>query len=248
MLPTGETSSLHADLLDLLEATRLVERDLVTGLPAEIRESPGADGSWSPKDLLAHLAAWRFVEARRLLAAVHGEAAGHDGDPAPDDPIDESNAGFQARYAEWSWDAVAREADASVDALRDAIDRSSAEMLCECDGTAAGIGSNGANHAVGHLSDIARMAGGLERYDAFSRETEAILQRGHLPPRDSGVILYNLACHAALTGQLDEARRLLRDAFARRPDLATSAPDDPDLAALRDELGPLGLVPNVERT
>jgi hypothetical protein len=238
-MPRMLRSPLHVDLIDMLEATRAAEHDLFGALPPERREAPGADGGWSAKDVWAHLAAWRSIEARRLEAAVRGEGGASGDDPAPDDPLDASNARLQARFADWSWAAVEREADASVDALIDVIGRSSREMLCECDGTVAGIGANGANHAIGHLPDIAAQAGNLARVDTLATETEAILRRNHLPPRDAGVILYNIACHRALAGELDEARRLLRDAFARRHDLLQSATEDPDLVALSDQLSSL---------
>ncbi len=233
-------SPLQADLVAMLQATRAAERDLFAKLPAGTRDAPGADGIWSPKDVLAHLAAWRSIEARRLEATAGGEGAAQAGDPAPNDPIDESNAALHDRFAGSPWDAVSAEADASVEALIRAIARSSTEMLCECDdGSVAGIGANGANHAMGHLTDVAELAGGLPRFDAFAVEVETILGRGHVPPRDSGVILYNIACHRALSGQLEEARRLLRVAFARRHDLLESAREDPDLAALGSELAAL---------
>lgn len=77
---------------------------------------------------------------------------------------------------------------------------------------------------------------GVPSRRVFAGDIEAILGAGHIPPRDSGVILYNIACARALSGELDDARRLLAAAFARRHDLAELATDDPDLAALRDEL------------
>jgi hypothetical protein len=70
----------------------------------------------------------------------------------------------------------------------------------------------------------------------MARTMEEVLARGHLPPHDSGVMLYNLACYEALAGDTDDARRLLRTAFAHRHDLVTSAPEDPDLVSLRGEL------------
>jgi len=233
---TTESSPLQADLVALLHATRAAERDLFRMLDAGARDAGGTIGEWSAKDVLAHLAAWRAIEARRLDAAATRDDALTAGDPAPNHPIDESNAELHAHRADWAWEMVQRDADASVEALLAAIGRSTTTALCECDGTAAGIGSNGANHALGHLSDIALLAGDAQRYDAFAREVEAILARSHLPPRDSGVLLYNIACHRALSGDLDEARRLLRVAFAKRRDLLELAVDDPDLVALRDEL------------
>jgi len=136
-----------------------------------------------------------------------------------------------------TWDAVAGEADASIDALIAAVRRSSTDVLCECDdGSVAGIGANGVNHAVGHLPEIATMAGDRTRFGVFADEVERILGAGHVPPRDSGVILYNIACARSLAGELDDARRLLRAAFARRHELRELAPNDPDLAALGDEV------------
>jgi hypothetical protein len=249
MRPTVDTSvidagprpsPLQADLVALLRATQAAEHDLFGALDAVTRDAGNTIGSWSAKDVQAHLAAWRSIEARRLEASARGDgAAAHPGDPALDAPVDESNAHLHAQHADWSWEAVAREADASIEALIDVIGRSTSNALCECNDDVAGIGANGANHAMGHLSEIALLAGGHEAFDAFANEMETILRRNHLPPRDSGVILYNLACHRALAGELDEARRVLRAAFARRHDLLEAAREDPDLAALGDELASL---------
>jgi hypothetical protein len=233
---TEPRSPLQVDLVEMLQALRGAEHDLFEMVPAERREVADTLGDWSVKDVRAHMAAWRAIEARRLEVAAGSERAVAGGDPATDDPVDDSNAILQARYADWSWEAVARESDTSIDALVDVIGRSSTEMLCECDGTFAGIGANGVNHAMGHLPEVAAISGGGDRFGEFAGEIEAILLRNHLMPRDSGVILYNVACARVLSGELDEARRLLRAAFSRRGDLLESAMEDPDLAALGGEL------------
>ncbi|MDP9251101.1 MAG: hypothetical protein M3O78_07010 [Chloroflexota bacterium] len=236
---TEPRSPLQVDLVEMLQALGAAERVLFEMVPAERREAARSIGDWSVKDVRAHMAAWRAIEARRLEAAATQERPGHDDDPGTDDAVDDSNAVLHARYADWSWDAVAREADASIDALVEVISRSSTEMLCECDGTFAGIGANGVNHAMGHLPDVATLGGGGEQFGEFVQEIEAVLGRNHLMPRDSGVILYNVACARALSGDLDEARRLLRAAFSRRADLLESAMEDPDLAALGGDLSAL---------
>ena len=221
----------------MLVAMRDAERDLFAAIPTDMREGAGTIGDWSIKDVLAHLGAWRAVEARRIAARAGVDDPRHVDDPPTTEPVDESNAALQQRHADWTWEAVTAEADASVDALIAAIERSANDVLCECDdGSVAGIGANGVNHAVGHLPEIADLAAGRPRFDAFADQIEAILGSGHLPPRDSGVILYNIACARALSGELDDARRLLKAAFARRHDLAELAPNDPDLIALRGEL------------
>lgn len=238
MTITDRISPLHEDLVALLRAAQAAEHDLFAALSPEVRDAPGTIGQWSAKDVLAHVAAWRSIEARRLEAAANGTAPPAD-DPATTDPEDASNAAIHAQRAEWPWQAVAEDADASIEALVAAMGHSSHDALCACEGTTTGLGASGVNHSLAHLSDVARVGAADQRYAAYTTEIEAILRGNHLPPRDSGVILYNVACHAALSGELDDARRLLRIAFARRPDLAEYAPNDPDLGALSGELAEL---------
>lgn len=236
MAQASAPGRLHIDLVELLQVTRAAERDLYAMLPAETRDAPGTIGTWSAKDVLAHLGAWRAIEARRLEATARNEAFPAD-DPDTHERIDDSNARLYAERTGWSWERVEEQADTSVEALQQAIGLSNHDVLCECDGTVAGIGANGANHAMAHLSDVARLAdaAATERYHAFAHELETILARRHLRPRDSGVMLYNIACHHAVTGDLDEARRLLRVAFSLHPVLQDAARDDPDLEALRPD-------------
>jgi hypothetical protein len=222
-------SPLQRDLVALLEAVRRAEHDLFDALAEVSGDEPVVEGLRA-RDVRAHLAAWRSIEARRLL----GTPA--DADPRPGDELDASNARIQAERADWSAERSAAEADASIDALIAAIGASTNDALCACDQLAAGIGANGANHAIGHLSDIARLAGAEARYAQLAAEVEAILGGSHLMPRDSGVILYNLACHSGLTGRTDDAVRLLGTAFNRRPDLRAIAVDDPDLESVREEI------------
>jgi hypothetical protein len=238
MTQTHVASPLHSDLVELLNAARIAERDLYAMLSDQERDAVGTIGEWSAKDVLAHMAAWRAIEARRLQATARGESAPAD-DPQPDEPVDDANARLHAERAARSWEEIEREADASVEALTEAIWLNSHDILCECEGTVVGIGSNGANHAMAHLSDVAQLAGDVERYDAFVHQIEAILARRHLRPRDAGVMLYNIACHHAVSGELDEARRLLRVAFRQRRELLEPAQEDPDLEPLRSELASL---------
>lgn len=222
-------SPLQRDLLALLEAVRRAEHDLFDALAETSGDEPVVEGLRA-RDVRAHLAAWRSIEARRLLGTVRDE------DPRPGDPLDDANERIRAERADWSAERAAAEADASIDELADAIRASTNDALCECDQLAAGIGANGANHAIGHLSDIARLAGEEDRYARLANEVEEILGRSHLMPRDSGVMLYNLACHSGLTGRTDDAVRLLRTAFTRRADLREHASNDPDLASVRAQL------------
>jgi hypothetical protein len=238
-LEPAPPAAIHADMIELLRAARQAERDLYAMLDPERRDAAGTMGDWSARDVLAHLAAWRAVEARRLEATARGLPAPTE-DPTYDEPVDDANARLRAERAGHSWEDVERDADASTDALASAIALSAHDVLCECEGAVVvGIGSSGSNHAIGHLMDVAALVGepaAEARYEAFLQQVERILARRHLRPRDTGIMLYNIACHRALTGDLDEARRLLRIALAQHRPLVDFAPDDPDLSALRDEL------------
>jgi hypothetical protein len=236
-------SALHADLVEMLEATRAAERAVFAPMDASLRDAPRTIGEWSAKDLLAHLSAWREVEAERLRTGWHERqpAATDDGGGGSDaggETEDEANARIQAERTAWSWDRVAAAAEASIDALEAAIVATSAEVLERSENLVAGIGANGANHAIAHLADAAGVAGpaAAAGFRAFEAEVEAIIVRGRIPDRDVGVMLYNLACNAALTGRADEARRLMRDALHRRPDLLDWALQDADLETIRTDL------------
>ena len=239
MTEPGSLAALKVDLATMLRATRAAERDLFGMLDLAVRDAPDADG-WSPKDRQTHLAAWRSIEARRLEAATTGEATRTSGDPVPFDPVDESNARIHAERTGWSWDAVVRDADTSLDVLVAAIERSSGPALASQDGTSAGLGANAASHAIGHLADVVGSVGAQARFDAYAGEIEAIMGRGNIGPGDSSVMYYDLACCRALAGDIGSARRLLSAAFERRPELRESAATDADLVALRNDRSELG--------
>ena len=63
-----------------------------------------------------------------------------------------------------------------------------------------------------------------------------MLDRGDWPDRAAAYARYNLACFHALSGDLDAARALLRQALPGQEELRTFAPKDDDLIALRDEI------------
>jgi tetratricopeptide (TPR) repeat protein len=52
---------------------------------------------------------------------------------------------------------------------------------------------------------------------------------------DNGILLYNLACAEARLGERDAAIDHLAAAFEERSDLRKSAPEDEDLASIRDD-------------
>ena len=97
------------------------------------------------------------------------------------------------------------------------------------------------HHAFEHFGWLreADIGADTERIDAYTSETQQIIEGGDLPDRDAATAAYNVACFQALAGNLDAARPLLRRAFGLDPALAEFAQRDTDLVALRSELDEL---------
>ncbi len=66
-------------------------------------------------------------------------------------------------------------------------------------------------------------------------EAEPDLQAADVAPRFVAVARYNLACAKVPEGALDEAIKLLEQALSVSDDLKAAAPDDKDLAPLRED-------------
>jgi hypothetical protein len=223
--------SLRAGLSDGIRAARAAERAILAALDPTDRDAPAPDGGWSPKDVQAHLSAWRSRQVERLVARREGREA-----PTLEAAeTDEINAIFHARRADWSWDEVVADADASADALIAEVDRAEASTITD-DRVVGSILGNGPEHVLAHLPAIAARVGLDDRVAAVAETVAATVERGGWPPRSAAFARYNLACYHALAGRVDAARDLLRAALPDQPELRELAPQDDDLIALRAEL------------
>ena len=224
-------NDLRAGLIEGLLAARAAERDVLAAVDPTALETPAPDGGWSPKDVLAHLAAWRGHQVERLAAIRDGR----------DEPTnvaaetDEINATIHAERADWPWDRVLSDAEDSSTALVAEVEAASPATLA-VDRTSGSIMGNGPEHSLAHLPPIAARVGVAPRVVQLANEIEAIIDRGGWPSRSAAYARYNLACFYALSGRLDDARALLRQALPEQEELRTFAPVDDDLVALRDEI------------
>ena len=227
--PVIQPSSLRTGLIAGIRAARAAERDVLAALDPGVRDAAAPDGGWSPKDVQAHLNAWKGRTVDRLRALRIGAS----------EPIevetDEANAKFHAERAAWSWEEVLADADAATDELVAEIEAASDETLAvpRISGTIMG---NGSEHTLTHLTPIAAGAGLESRTLELADDITAIIDRGGWPARAAAYARYNLACFHALSGNLDVARSLLRQALPEQEELREFAPKDDDLIALRDEL------------
>jgi hypothetical protein len=227
--PMTQPSTLRAGLIDSIRAARAAERDVLAGLDPAMRDAPAPDGGWGPKDTQAHLSAWRGRMAERLRALREGA------DEPTEVETDEMNAILHAERAAWSWEQIAADADATADDLMAEIGAAADETIAlpRISGLILG---NGSEHTLTHLAPIATRAGLESRTLELADAIAAIIDRGGWPSRAAAFARYNLACYHALSGNLDVARSLLRQALPEQEELREFAPVDDDLIALRDEM------------
>lgn len=229
--PELSTADLRSGLIAGLRAARAVERGILAAYDPAERDTPPAPGEWSPKDVLAHLGAWRRHQAERMAARREGR----DEAAFPAGETDEVNAVLHAERADWSWDQVLADATAATELLIVEIEVASDETLAE-DRMVGSIMGNGPEHDLGHLPPLAAHVGLDDSVEALATDVATAIDGGGWPTRTAAFARYNLACYHALAGRLDEARALLREALPANEELRGFAPNDSDLVALRDEL------------
>lgn len=232
--PDDRLAEMRAGLIESLRACRATERAVFAAFDPIDRDAPAADGGWSPKDIQAHLSAWKRRQVRRLAALREGRE-----EPGlASTETDEINAVFHAERADWRWDQVVADADMETDDLIIEVGAATAATL-ESDRVALSILGNGADHAMMHLPAIAAQVGLDGRVVELADAVAAIVDRGGWPSQPAAFARYNLACFHALGGRLDAARALLRQALPEQEELRTWAPQDDDLIPLRAELASL---------
>ncbi len=138
---------LVAALVEQLRAMRDAERDVLGSIEPTVRDRPMRPNDWAPKDHQAHLTAWKAWQTERIHAAGRGETLKSD-----DRETDEINAELQATRADWSWEAIAHEADEVSERLEAAIRNAGSTLLSESGQLVGQIYGNGASHALTHFA------------------------------------------------------------------------------------------------
>jgi DinB family protein len=230
-VPDPSVLELREGLAEGLAAARAAEREVLDAIADEDRHRPAVDGGWSPKDIQAHLAAWRRRQVERLAAAREGR----EEPTLPAVETDEVNAVFHAQRADWPWDQVVADADATMADLIAEVRAASAETLDEPKMIGSIMG-NGPEHTLAHLAPLADRVGRRTRILDLAGQVEGTVDAGGWPTRAAAYARYNLACFHALGGRLDRARELLRKSLPDDEELRGFAPTDDDLIALRDEI------------
>jgi hypothetical protein len=228
-------ANLTAALATTIETTRHAERDLFGGLDAAARERPIRAGDWTPKDFQAHLTAWKARQADRFAAVREGRDLPP---PMQDQEEDALNAELRATRMDWTWDAIAEEADSVAERLIGEIREADPGVLRDSERLMSGTFGNGVLHALTHVRWLVEAGVPLdrERVSAFEDEALRVVSAVALPGKARAVGLYDLACYHALSGSPALARDLLRDAFRLDPELVEFSRTDDELLTIRDDI------------
>jgi hypothetical protein len=225
---------LKLQLHSMLDQAYEAELAYVAGLTDEQRQAEGQFGAWSPKDTLAHIAAWNEYEVGVLQAGSGNEPPHFSGG------IDEINAGIYEEHQAWSWDEIMRLLDQSQEGLAAGLARLADDDLADpqryewTNGQPLGqrLAFTAYFHPLSHLARLLWDAGETQAAATLAEQTCLVMAALDDSDRWQGVQRYNLACFYALSGELPTALDLVRTALALHPDLAEWARQDEELAAL----------------
>ena len=194
------------------------------------RDTPPADGEWSPKDIQAHLGAWRRHMSERLAAIREGRP-----EPEGGGETDATNAVIHAERADWPWDRVAADAEASATDLIAEVEAADDATLA-VGRTVGSIMGNGAEHTIIHAGSVADGSGSgpPSRTCPGRSRRSSIGVAGRRDPRHSPATTWPASTRwpAASTRPAGSSGI----ALPAEQELRDFALEDSDLVALRDEL------------
>ena len=114
---------LKPKLMELIRGISAEEQALFAKLPESERSKKGEPDNWSPKDVLAHLAAWKEREAGNQAAAARGEEV------VKYEDFEEVNAKDFETYRDKSWVEIREKAAKANRRLLEQVEgRSEAEL------------------------------------------------------------------------------------------------------------------------
>ena len=231
-------------LVELVERACQEEQALFAKLSEEERSIRGEPDRWSPKDAVAHIAAWKMRLAANLRAAACGEPLERY------DDYEAVNARDFEENRDRPWSEIL---DWAAEACRRLIEQIEGRSEAELAGTETLpwqgerplwrliVGTGFMHSVMMHLNPVY-----LEREDkdyATRLQEDMAELLGDLDEgRDwQGLVSYNLACHYALVGEAETAIGKLREALELSPGIREWSQEDPDLTSIREEPGYLAL-------
>jgi hypothetical protein len=216
---------LRTDVGALLESERALEREFASSDHAN-------PAGWSVATTMFHLVNWREL----LIAALEDLRDGRT-PAAPPADVDEFNDARLARAAQVALDESAARADALLISMRDLYDAVGEQPIkwYTRKNTAEAILGNSYTHPRFHLTMYWRESGEPEKAREVLEASVAELIEANAPKNFVHGLQYNLACVLVSLDRNADALDLLSECLPEHDQLRAAAPNDPDLAPLRDE-------------
>ena len=226
-----------AKLVDLLQFTHSEESGFISGLNEDERSAMGASDHWSIKDEFAHIAAWKDIMYRRLLAVME------DGSPPLYDDLDEFNDELFQRYKDADWATVEHLREETYRQLVKGIEKISEEDLMDSESHEWLQGRSlwarslhtGYYHPLGHLAMRYSARGDSAKGNQLMEDATRELIALEDSTTREGMHIYNLACYYALAGDQDNSIEKLEQAFSLNSDIIDWSKKDSDLESLWDD-------------
>jgi len=237
----GETPMFSKDrLLDVFDFVHQQETAFIDHLTPDQRNADGQGDNWateSPKDVIAHLSAWKERVLGDAQAAARGDRVIED-----DRPDDEINAEIYAQHEAKSWDEVRHLADDAHQRLMDFVRATPEDILADPDLSIQGDGrpiwqaliADYVTHTIEHLTDFYLQRGEPQRAVTLQQAITERL-REFDDPIIVGFAYFDLACVCARAGQTESGIRALAKALRHEPRLIPRSKRDPALDSLRSD-------------
>jgi hypothetical protein len=214
------------DARELLSAERETEKRFVSAAQA-METSPTG---WPAALNMFHIAQWRG----RLRSALSDDRAGRQHAPFTGN-VDELNDAELPKGAAVPLAEAAAHADEELAQLIDLAAQDGPFKWGPTGTVAEAVIRNSYIHPRNHMAAYLRENGDGPAADRMLEEAATALRDAAAPPFCLGAALYNLAIVRVGQGRDPEALELLEEAAPMRPDLATAAAQDSELARLRGE-------------
>ncbi|MEW6178886.1 MAG: ClbS/DfsB family four-helix bundle protein [Chloroflexota bacterium] len=221
----------------LLQKAYQGEVNLIESLSEGEQSAEGTFENWSPKDSLAHTTYWRQRMVETLAYAFRDQA------PPTYPPYDQVNRDVYFEKQHTPLPALLREAESTMNAVKDALNRFEDEDLIDPNRYEWRKGTpllpyvlgNGYIHIIHHLVHTWRKLNDLSR--AHSLQEEALQLTSSLTELGTSraLLLYDMACLLTSGSEYDRALDLLEEALQLDPHLIEWCQQDPDLEPLHNE-------------
>ena len=224
-------------LIQVLDFCYDYEKSYLASLTREERAAVGTADSWSPKDVMAHVAHWDVQAAKELV------------DPATYEPPDygedfnATNEQYWRKYKDASWAEIAALVERAHKDLVAGVSGLSDEQLTDVKRYEwtrnrplwHRVAFGSFYHPMAHLGELFFKRGQIEETNAMQEKAAAMQLELSDTDQWRGTVLYNLGCYYAVTGQKDLAMKQVAQGLALYNYLKEWAPQDGDLAMLHDE-------------